>query len=129
MRALRVVQRGAAFATEPVWENAEFANYKSTPVLVGERVCGHSHKKRGQLFCLDAATGKTVWVSEGRQGENASILAGGGMLYALTTDADPRFGPSDLEPVEGPWCSSLEVDNAGAEPGWGFEDVTITHCW
>jgi outer membrane protein assembly factor BamB len=88
VRALRVVKKGAGFATEPVWENAEFANYMSTPVLVGERVCGHSHKKRGQLFCLDAATGKTAWASEGRLGENASILAGGGMLYALTTDAD-----------------------------------------
>jgi outer membrane protein assembly factor BamB len=88
LRALRVVKKGAAYATEPVWENAEVANYMSTAVLAGDRVCGHSHKKKGQLFCLDAATGKTVWLSEGRQGENASILAGGGLLYALTTDSD-----------------------------------------
>ena len=88
LRAVRVVRKGTAYAAEPVWENAEVANYMSTPVVVGDRVCGLSHKKKGQLFCLDAATGKTLWLSEGRQGENAAILAGGGALYALTTDSE-----------------------------------------
>jgi outer membrane protein assembly factor BamB len=88
VRALRVVKKGATFVAEPVWENAEVANYMSTPVVVGDRVCGLSHKKKGQFFCLDAATGKTLWLSEARQGENAAILAGGGALYALTTDSE-----------------------------------------
>jgi outer membrane protein assembly factor BamB len=88
VRALRILKKGAAYAAEPVWENAEVANYMSTPVVVGERVCGLSHKKKGQFFCLDAATGRTLWLSEGRQGENAAMLAGGGALYALTTDSE-----------------------------------------
>lgn len=88
LRAVRVVNKGAAYAVEPVWENAEVANYLSTPVVVGDRVCGLSQKRKGQFFCLDAATGKTLWLSEGRQGENAAILAGGGALYALTTDSE-----------------------------------------
>jgi outer membrane protein assembly factor BamB len=88
VRALRVVKKGAAYAAEPVWENTEVGNYMSTPVVVGDRVCGLSNRKKGQLFCLDAATGRTLWLSEGRQGESASILAGGGALYALTTDSE-----------------------------------------
>jgi outer membrane protein assembly factor BamB len=51
-------------------------------------VCGLSHRKKGQLFCLDPATGKTVWVSEGRQGENASLVAAGSTLLVLTTDSE-----------------------------------------
>ncbi len=88
VRALRVVKKGATFVAEPVWENAEVAQYMSTSVVVGQRVCGLSHKKKGQFFCLDLATGKTVWLSEGRQGENAAVLAAGGTLYALTTDSE-----------------------------------------
>ncbi len=32
-------------------------------------------------------TGKTLWVSEGRQGDNAAILRGGGLLFLLTDQA------------------------------------------
>jgi outer membrane protein assembly factor BamB len=88
VQALRVVKKGQALATVPAWENAEVASYMSTPVLVGQRLVGHSHKKKGQFFALDAATGKTIWLSEGRQGENAALLAGGGAVFALTTDSE-----------------------------------------
>jgi outer membrane protein assembly factor BamB len=88
VKAARVVRKGAAFAAEPAWENAEVASYLSSPVLVGGRLCGLSHRRRGQFFCLDAATGKTLWLSEGRQGENAALVTGGGLLYALTTDSE-----------------------------------------
>ena len=44
--------------------------------------------RSGQLFCLDAATGKVVWLSEGRLGDNAALVAGGGAVFALTTEAD-----------------------------------------
>jgi len=88
VRAVRVVRQGAAWAAEPRWESAEVSAYMSTPVLEGGRLFGLSHKKRGQLFCLDAATGRVVWLSDGRQGENASLVAGGGSVFALTTDAE-----------------------------------------
>ena len=86
LRAVRVVKKGAAWAPGRVWENAEVATYLSSPVLEGGKLYGFSHRKRGQFFCLDAATGRTVWLSDGRQAENAAILAGGGALFILTTD-------------------------------------------
>jgi outer membrane protein assembly factor BamB len=88
VKAVKVVRRGAAWAAAPLWENAEVASYMSTPVLVGGRLFGLSHRKKGQLYCLDAATGRTVWLAEGRQGENASLVAAGGAVLALTTEGE-----------------------------------------
>lgn len=86
VKAVRIVRRGAAWAATPLWENAEVASYMSTPVLLGGRVFGLSHRRKGQLFSLDAATGRTVWVAEGRQGENAALVAAAGAVLALTTE-------------------------------------------
>ncbi|HET7294005.1 MAG TPA: PQQ-binding-like beta-propeller repeat protein [Vicinamibacteria bacterium] len=88
VRAVRIVRRGAGLDPQPLWENTEVAAYMSTPVLAAGRLYGLSHRKRGQFFSLDAATGRTVWLSPGRAGENAAIVAGGGMLFLLTTDGE-----------------------------------------
>ena len=59
VRALRVVAaKGGGWTAETVWENPDVALYMSSPVLVAGRLYGFSHKKKGQFFCLDAATGK-----------------------------------------------------------------------
>jgi outer membrane protein assembly factor BamB len=86
LRAVRIVKEGSAWTPKPAWENAEVATYMSTPVLDGGKLYGLSHRKKGQFFCLDAATGKTLWLSEGRQTENAAVLVGGGALFLLGTD-------------------------------------------
>ena len=89
VRALRVVAaKGGGWTAETVWENPDVALYMSSPVLVAGRLYGFSHKKKGQFFCLDAATGKTLWLSEGRQGDNASLVAAGGAILALVTDGE-----------------------------------------
>ena len=48
--------------------------YMSSPVLVNGRVVGLSHKKRGQYFALDPATGAVEATSEPGQGENAAFV-------------------------------------------------------
>ena len=89
VRALRVVAaKGGGWTAETVWENPDVALYMSSPVLVAGRLYGFSHRKKGQFFCLDAAAGKTLWLSEGRQGENASLVAAGGAILALVTDGE-----------------------------------------
>ena len=87
LHAVRIVKRGAGFASEPVWDNDEVAGYMSTPVLVGDVLYGLSHKKKGQFFAVDAKTGKTLWLSEGRQGDNASLVSAQGALLMLTTES------------------------------------------
>ena len=86
LRAVRVSRKGGTWTPAPAWENGEVSTYLSSPVLDGGRLYGLSHRKKGQFFCLEAATGKTLWLSEGRQAENAAVLSGGGVLFLLTTD-------------------------------------------
>lgn len=101
LRAMKPVRRGSGWTIQPLWENADVAAYMSTPVLASGRLYGLSHRRRGQLFCLDATSGKTIWLSEGRQGENAALVAAGEIVFALTTAADlivftqgrPSFSP------------------------------------
>jgi outer membrane protein assembly factor BamB len=88
MRALRVTRKAERWTVDPVWENGEVAVYMSSPVLAGGRIFGLSHRRRGQFFALDAATGKTLWLSEGRQGENAALVAAGSTLLALVTGGE-----------------------------------------
>ena len=58
--------------------------YMSSPVVSGDYLFGLSHKRKGQFFCIDARTGKTMWTSTGREGDNASIVAAGQFLFLLS---------------------------------------------
>jgi outer membrane protein assembly factor BamB len=82
--AARIVRKGSGWAVEPMWKNEEVSLYMSSPVLEGGRLFGFSHRNKGQFFAVDAATGKTVWLSEGRQGDNAAVLVAGGAVLLLT---------------------------------------------
>jgi outer membrane protein assembly factor BamB len=86
---------------EEAWQTNDVSMYMSSPVLQGERLFGFSEKRKGQFFCLDAKTGKTLWTGEGRQGESASLLDGGDVLLGLTSDAELIvFDASDKDYVE-----------------------------
>lgn len=88
LRAARVARKGAQWTVAPAWENAEVSTYMSSPVMAGGRILGLSHRRKGQLFCLDGATGTTIWLSEGRQGENASLVVSGPTLLVLSTSGE-----------------------------------------
>ena len=118
VKAVRIVKTGAAFSAQPVWENPEVASYMSSPVVAGDRVYGLSHKKKGQFFCLDALTGKTIWLSEGRQGDNAALLAGGGALFLLTTESELLVADA-----AGASFSVLKRYSVAASPTWAHPVV------
>ena len=79
---------------EKVWETRDVTLYLSTPVAVRNRLYGMSERQRGQLFCLDAGTGKLEWTGPGRLADSAAIYAAGlgthavGGLLVLTTGAE-----------------------------------------
>ena len=85
--AIRLSRQGAQLVPQEVWRNAAYESYMSTPVLAGNRLVGFSYKKKGQFFCLDADTGKMLWESSGRMGENAAILNAGDLFLVLTDEA------------------------------------------
>jgi outer membrane protein assembly factor BamB len=86
--AVEVVDEGVSLSTREVWRNDRLPMYMSSPVFVAGRVFGFSNMRRGQFFCLDPATGKSIWTSEGRQGDNAALVVVDGLLLALTNGAE-----------------------------------------
>lgn len=96
------VWKRTEWALEDVWENPDLSMDMSTGVIVGDRLLGFSPRNSGQYFALDARTGKTLWVSEGRQAENAAVVRAGNLWFALEDDAElvvARAGASAFEPV------------------------------
>jgi outer membrane protein assembly factor BamB len=86
--ALRVQHEGARWDARKAWETAEASFYMSSPVLAGTRLLGFSHRQKGQLVALDAATGRLLYAGPGRQGESASLVLAGDDLLVLTTEAE-----------------------------------------
>jgi outer membrane protein assembly factor BamB len=62
--------------------------YLSNPVAVGDAVFGFSHRASGQLFAVDATTGKVLWLGEPREAENAAVARAGDLVFFLNDDAE-----------------------------------------
>jgi outer membrane protein assembly factor BamB len=100
--AIRPVLANGTWQANKVWENATAAMYMSNPVLAGDTLYGMSNRNRGQFVALDARTGKTLWATPGRDGENAAIVRAGKLLFLLKNDAElviARPNPASFEVV------------------------------
>jgi outer membrane protein assembly factor BamB len=84
----RLEKDGDEWHTDEVWENKEVSLYMSSPVANGERLYGFSHRQKGQLFAIDITTGQTLWTSDGRLADNASLVRTGNVIWALTTNGE-----------------------------------------
>ena len=60
--------------------------YMSSPVFADGVIFAHSNKKRGHFVALDAATGNVKWASDGRDGDNASVLLTPANVVFLSSD-------------------------------------------
>ncbi|MGA2739616.1 MAG: PQQ-binding-like beta-propeller repeat protein [Bryobacteraceae bacterium] len=85
---VKVLKHGAEWTTETVWQNKDFSMYMSSPVVSGDLLFGFTERKRGQFFCLKPSDGAILWTSDGRQGDNAAIVAAGSVWLILTSDAN-----------------------------------------
>ena len=98
--AVRIARKGTQWVASPAWKNEQISMYMSTPVISGSTLYGLSHRGSGQFFAVDLATGKTLWTTRGREGENASLIAAGSHLLLSTTNAElivARANPVKLE--------------------------------
>ena len=89
MKAVKPVLKNGAWTCETLWEtkNASFA--MNTPVLThGGSVIGFSHKNKGQVVSIDPKSGAIEWSGKPRQGDNASIVIGAGVVLVLTTESE-----------------------------------------
>jgi outer membrane protein assembly factor BamB len=101
--AFTVARKGSEWTTTDVWSNTEITMDMSTGVLAGDTLYGFSARNSGQFFALDAKTGKTLWLTPGRQAENAAIVGAGSLLFALEDDAEfviARTNAVQFEPLK-----------------------------
>lgn len=98
--AINVVIRGSKWVAEQLWRNPEVSMYMTSAVVSGDHIYGLSHKRKGQFFCLDARTGQTLWTTNGREGDNAAVVAAGQFLFLLTDGAELIVARSDAKQFE-----------------------------
>jgi len=81
-------QTNGAWEASHLWKNTEVAMYMSSPVFGDGLIYGHSAKRKGRFFALDAKTGATRWATDGREGDHASVLLTPRHIVYLTNGAD-----------------------------------------
>ncbi|MEQ8765777.1 MAG: PQQ-binding-like beta-propeller repeat protein [Planctomycetota bacterium] len=83
--AIEILASDEGWTAEPAWKS-DLTLYMSSPVRIDGVLYGFSSKRQGQLFALDIESGETLWTSDGRLGENATLVGLGSCLSALTTE-------------------------------------------
>jgi len=86
--AYKIRHASGRWSAERAWHNPEVSMFMSSPVLVGDQLYCFAQEGRGQLVCLDAATGRVRWRGPGRLGDNAALVAGDSVLFMLTTRSE-----------------------------------------
>ena len=74
----------------------------SSPVQKGNLIFGFSNRSGGTFFCVDSESGKTLWTSDPKQGDNAVILISGELLLLLKDNAElivARASGNGFEPL------------------------------
>ena len=102
LSAIRLEVDGGKWISEAAWSNPQTPMFMSSPVLIGETIYGLTMRGRGQFVAIDAKSGKTLWNTQGREGENASMLGSPSWLLASTTDGNlvvARTNPQKYEEV------------------------------
>ena len=117
--AIRVGWRNNQWVTNQVWQNKEVSMYMNSPVISGNLLFGLSHRNKGQFFCLDAETGKTLWTGDPRQGENAAMLMANGLLFSLTNEADLL-----IHTVASKGANQVKKYNVAESPTWAHPVLT-----
>ena len=87
-KAMKIAKKGDGFEATELWSNPDLAPQFTSPVLRDGLLFGLSDK--GNLYCLDAKTGKTDWTdatARDRQGFT-SIVDGGSCLVALPSSSE-----------------------------------------
>jgi outer membrane protein assembly factor BamB len=99
---LDVNKRGTSWTAEKTWQVSELTMRFSSPVQKGNLIFGFSNRNSGIFFCVDAESGKTLWISEPRQGDNAVVMISGERLFLLKDSAElivARASGNGFEPL------------------------------
>jgi outer membrane protein assembly factor BamB len=93
-KAYKIAKQDDKFVTEELWINEEPGVAFNTPVLKNGLLYGLN--VAGNIFCLNAKTGKSAWTDSNRIDRFGSILDAGSVLVALSPKSEfIVFKPSD----------------------------------
>ena len=134
LTAIRPTLAAGKWTVKTVWSNPETPMFMSSPVLIGGTIYGLTTRSKGQFVAIDAASGKTLWKTQGREGENASLFASRSWLLASTTDGDlvvARATPQKYEEVRRYQIAESAVWAHPAITGNSIivKDVGKVICW
>jgi outer membrane protein assembly factor BamB len=100
--AFAPVRRSGKWETDTRWHAKDVSLFMSNPVLVGGTLYGLSQRASGQLFALDARSGKVLWLGTPREATNTALIKSGDLLFLLHDDAEliiARASPKGFEPL------------------------------
>jgi outer membrane protein assembly factor BamB len=85
---ISIEKQGNGFTTRDIWNNPEVAVQFNTPVLKDGMLFGMTNM--GKLFCLEAVTGKTLWIDSFQldRGGFAAILDVGEVMMVLPSNPE-----------------------------------------
>ena len=101
--AFAVARRNNQWTTDTLWENADSQLRFTNPVVVGNTLIGMSTRNSGQYYGVDVNSGKTLWLSEPRQGTNAAVAKAGSVVFFLEDDGEllvTRGNPTGFETIK-----------------------------
>lgn len=116
--AVRPTRTDSGWVAETVWHNPDLWMYTNSPVLHGDLLYAFSTQRKGQFFCLDARTGKTLWATQGRQGDYISLLSAAEVIFGLGNDATLSI----IEPSATAWKTLAQYQVADS-PTWAHPVV------
>jgi len=85
---VQVNKNGNSWTVEKAWQITELTMRFSSPVQKGNLIFGFSNRNGGIFFCVDGESGKTLWTSDPKQGDNAVIYIAGDLLFLLKDSAE-----------------------------------------
>ena len=134
LTAIRPKLDGGKWNCETVWTNPQTPMFMSSPVLIGGTIYGLTVRSRGQFVAIDATSGKTLWHTQGREGENASMMGSRSWLLASTTDGNlvvARANPQKYDEVRRYQISQSALWAHPAITGSSIivKDVDKVICW
>ncbi|HXD33165.1 MAG TPA: PQQ-binding-like beta-propeller repeat protein [Pyrinomonadaceae bacterium] len=86
--AFELKQTAGKWEAVEAWKNLDVGMYMSSPVFGDGLIYGHSARRKGQFVALEAKTGVVRWITEGREGDHASVLLTPEHVVYLTNGAD-----------------------------------------
>jgi len=101
--AFAVARRNNQWTTDTLWENTDSQLRFTNPVVVGNTLIGMSTRNSGQYYGVDVNSGKTLWLSEPRQGTNAAVAKAGNVVFFLEDDGEllvTRGNPTGFETIK-----------------------------